>query len=72
MSGEKCTEELKLRVPPSLWTDLAKLAAADDRSLSEYCRMVLNLHAYGHAHRLGQDALHGEGCNGSCQGPQKT
>lgn len=54
MTTEKCTEELKLRVPPGLWTDLARLAAAEDRTLSEYCRMVLNLHVYGHVRRVEQ------------------
>lgn len=67
---EKCTEELKLRVPPRLWTDLAKLAAADDRSLSEYCRMVLSLHAYGYAQRLGHDGPPCEGCNAPSQAPR--
>lgn len=54
MTTEKCTEELKLRVPPTLWNDLAKLAALEDRSLSEYCRMVLNLHVHGHVRRVDQ------------------
>jgi hypothetical protein len=70
--AEKNTEELKLRVPPTLWLDLAKLAAAEDRSVSEYCRMVLSLHAYGHAERLAAAACACEGCNGPSQGPQKT
>ena len=67
--AEKCSEELKLRVPPALWRDLAKLADADDRSLSEYCRMVLSLHTYGHAERLSSAACICEGCNGPSRGP---
>lgn len=68
--NEKCTEELKLRVPPSLLLALAKLANAEDRSISEYMRMVLSLHAFGHTQRL-DDARHRcEGCNAPREGPR--
>lgn len=62
MTGEKSTEQLPIRMPQSLWLALSRLAAAEDRSLSEYCRMVLSLHAFGHAHRLDQPADACEGC----------
>lgn len=57
MSVEKSTEQLQLRMPSSLFLALSRLAAAEDRSLSEYCRMVLSLHAFGHAHRLDHGAV---------------
>ena len=66
----KCTEELKLRVAPDLLLALSKLANAEDRSLSEYCRMVLSLHSFGHACRLEEAARTCEGCNGSSEGPR--
>ena len=68
--NEKCTEELKLRVPPSLLLALAKLANAEDRSISEYMRMVLSLHAFGHAHRLDDGGHRCEGCNAPHEGPR--
>jgi predicted HicB family RNase H-like nuclease len=49
MANEKNTEELKLRLPETLHTDLMRLAAAEDRSLSDYVRHVLSRHAYGAA-----------------------
>lgn len=66
----KCTEELKLRMSSDLLLALSKLANADDRSLSEYCRMVLSLHAFGHALRLEESGRICEGCNGSSQDPR--
>lgn len=48
----------------------AKLANVEDRSLSEYCRPVLSLHVFGHAHKLDQVAGPCEGTNGPCQGPR--
>lgn len=63
--ADKCTEELKLRVTPELMLALAKLANAEDRSVSEYIRMVLSLHAFGHVRRLEQAMTKCEGCNGS-------
>ena len=49
---EKCAEEIKLRVSPSLLLALSRLANAEDRSLSEYVRTVVSLHCFGHTHRL--------------------
>lgn len=66
--AEKCTEELKLRVPPSLLLALARLANAEDRSLSEYMRMVLSIHVFGHVHRLDESVPACEGCNAPCEG----
>ena len=50
--SEKCTEELKLRLPENLLLQLSRLAHADDRKLSEYIRFVLSSHVFGHAVRL--------------------
>lgn len=71
MLAEKKPEELKLRLPPTLLSALSRLADAEDRTLSEYCRMVLSLHAYGHIGRLSASAHRCEGCNGPCEDPQK-
>ena len=47
---EKCIKSTPpVRISLSLWTLLNDLAQADDRSLSEYIRLVLAKHAYGHA-----------------------
>lgn len=69
---EKCTEEIKLRVTPSLLLALSRLANAEDRSVSEYMRMVLSLHCFGHAHRLGDAAAHCEWCNAPCEGARNN
>jgi len=68
--NEKCTEELKLRVQPSLLLALAKLANAEDRSISEYMRMVLSLHAFGHVQRLDEACHRCEGCNAPHEEPR--
>jgi hypothetical protein len=60
---EKSTEQLQLRMPSSLFLALSRLATAEDRSMSEYCRMVLSLHAFGHVHRLEQSTAACEECN---------
>lgn len=67
---EKNSEEVKLRVPESLLLALSRLANIEDRSLSEYCRTVLSLHAFGHTYRLEQAVDAREGNNGSSQGPR--
>jgi hypothetical protein len=69
---EKCTEEIKLRIPPSLLLALARLANAEDRSLSEYMRMVLSLHCFGHVHRLDDAAARCEGCNAPHEGARNN
>lgn len=50
--ADKCTEELKLRLPESLLLQLSRLAHADDRKLSEYIRFVISSHVFGHVVRL--------------------
>lgn len=70
--NEKCTEEIKLRVTPSLLLALSRLANAEDRSLSEYMRMVLSLHCFGHTHRLDEACQACEGDIASCEGPRKN
>lgn len=46
---EKCTRSLPpIRVDESLETALMRLAANDDRKLSEYIKLVLARHVYGH------------------------
>jgi hypothetical protein len=46
----KCTSQLPpLRVSERLEQALMRLAARDDRALSDYLRLVLERHAFGHA-----------------------
>lgn len=71
-SSEKSTEQLPLRMPSSLFMALSRLAAAEDRSLSEYCRMVLSLHAFGHAYRLDHGAIACEECNALSPSARKS
>ena len=53
--SDKCTAELpKVRVPDGLYLDLSKLAAAEDRTLSDYIRTVLVAHVYGHARKVSE------------------
>lgn len=54
--AEKCTHQLPpIRVPESLETALMRLAARDERSLSEYVKLVLSRHVHGHAFSLDLD-----------------
>lgn len=54
--AEKCTSQLPpLRVSESLETALMRLAARDERSLSEYLKLVLSRHAFGHGFSLDLD-----------------
>lgn len=56
---EKCTRQLPpIRVTETLETRLMRLAAQDERSLSEYIKLVLSRHVFGHASSV--DA-HGHG-----------
>lgn len=49
MATEKCTRQLPpVRVPETLELALHRLAARDERSLSEYVKLVLSRHAFGH------------------------
>jgi hypothetical protein len=54
--AEKCIRNLPpVRVSETLERTLMRLAALDDRSLSEYIRLVLMRHALGHAAMLPAD-----------------
>lgn len=47
---EKCIRQLPpLRVSEPLETALMRLAAGQERSLSEYIKLVLSHHVFGHA-----------------------
>lgn len=49
MSAPKCIATLPaMRVTERLETALMRLAAADDRALSDYIRRVLERHCFGH------------------------
>ena len=51
--NEKCTAQLPpLRISESLEHRLMRLAAKDDRSLSDYVKLILVKHVYGHAASL--------------------
>lgn len=53
--AEKCTRQLPpVRVPESLEVVLMRLASTHERSLSEYIKLVLSHHAFGHACTVGQ------------------
>ncbi len=43
----KCDRDVKLHLPEALYDDLAQLARADSRPVSEYIRVVLERHLYG-------------------------
>lgn len=43
----KCDRDVKLHLPEALYDDLAQLARADSRTVSEYMRVVLERHTYG-------------------------
>ncbi|MBK6559946.1 MAG: hypothetical protein IPG16_23070 [Comamonadaceae bacterium] len=70
--NEKCTEEIKLRVSPRLLLALSRLANAEDRSLSEYLRMVASLHCLVNACRLDECGGACEWCNTPSQGPRNN
>ena len=47
---EKCIRQLPtIRITESLETALMRLAARDERVLSDYIRLTLERHAFGHA-----------------------
>lgn len=54
MCNEKKTQTIKVHIGESLELVLGRLAAADDRSLSDYCERVLRIHAFGHAAHCNQ------------------
>ena len=43
-----------IRVDDELYLALADLAARDDRTFTDYCRTVLQRHAFGHARSVDQ------------------
>lgn len=48
--AEKCIRQLPtIRIGDTLEMVLMRMAARDDRTLSEYVRLVLERHAFGHA-----------------------
>lgn len=57
--SEKCIRQLPpIRVSDTLERALMRLASADDRSLSEYIRLVLTRHVMGHGATLPHDEEH--------------
>jgi hypothetical protein len=57
--AEKCTRQLPaVRVSESVETSLMRLAARDERTLSEYIRLTLERHVFGHARTLQDDGQH--------------
>jgi len=56
--AEKCTRQLPaVRVSESVETGLMRLAARDERTLSEYVRLVLERHLFGHARSISDEGL---------------
>lgn len=66
MAAEKCIRQLPpIRISDSLEMALMRMAASDDRSLSEFVRLVLERHAFGHASSLPRPIALGERGNAS-------
>lgn len=64
--ADKCTAQIPaMRVPERLETALMRLAAADDRALSDYVRRVLERHCFGHVPDDAGDAESCLRCNAS-------
>lgn len=64
--ADKCSAQLPpMRVPERLETALMRLAAADDRPLSEYIRRVLERHCFGHVSIVAEDEASCLHCNAS-------
>lgn len=56
MANEKCIRQLPtIRISDTLEMLLMRMAAQDDRKLSEYVRLVLERHVFGHAASLKQE-----------------
>ncbi len=47
MTDEKLIEKISLCLGPTMFADLSRVAARDDRSVGEYVRHVLAVHLYG-------------------------
>ena len=45
--ARKCDRDVKLHLPEALYDDLAQVARADRRPVSEYVRVLLEQHLYG-------------------------
>ena len=43
----KCDRDVKLHIPEAVYEDLARVARADQRPVSEYIRVLLERHLYG-------------------------
>ncbi len=43
----KCDRDIKLHVPEAVYDDLARVARADQRPISETIRVLLERHLYG-------------------------
>lgn len=50
--NEKNLDKLHLRLSEPLMLELMRLAAGEDRSLSDYVRLVLTTHVWGHSRRF--------------------
>jgi len=61
--AEKCSRQLPpVRVTETLEIALLRMSNADDRKLSEYIRLVLERHVFGHAASLPRDdSVEGDG-----------
>lgn len=65
MQREKCTEEVKLRIPESLLLDITRLANIEERTVSEFIRHLVEDGIYGRGRILDRIAFkrhefHGE------------
>lgn len=62
--ADKCTAQLPaMRVSERLETALMRLAAADERALSDYIRRILERHCFGHVANAAEDEGQCMQCN---------
>lgn len=47
VTDEKLIEKISLCLGPTMFADVSRIAARDDRSVGEYVRHVLAVHLYG-------------------------
>ena len=57
MAEKRIRQLPPLRVDEALELQLLRLASVDDRSLSEYIRLVLERHVFGHARSVSGDSV---------------
>ncbi len=57
MDDRKNTERIETKGTERMLLDLSKLAALEDRSLSEYLRIILRRHLYGNAKAFDSESL---------------